>query len=179
MEAGILSKIEKICWWVGLQVWERERTPIMYVLSNWKNWGKLSEEHVWMYGRRSRNIFWPGNPRCLLVIQVERLSEWLDLSVWSPGERLESFYWRECEDGRKVWSLKSIRKIKYVLSQVHSCLQVCVCAAPPRLPLGWSSLSQSSERLPWPSHLRAQVSFCMSFYCTYHHLKLLCLFFNL
>lgn len=49
-----------------------------------------------------------GIPRCLLVIQVESLSGCLDPRVRSSEERVESFYWREWEDGGKVWSWKSV-----------------------------------------------------------------------
>lgn len=105
--------------------------------------GRIMEKHVWksMFGCMGEikgYVLTVWNPKCLLVIQVERLSEWLDLRVWSSGERLEAFYWRVL-GGKfgvwEVWKHKVYFKPSLILLQG---LRMC-CSSHlqcfPRLPL--------------------------------------------
>ena len=69
ISAGIMSKADDICWWVGQGVWEDERTPRTYGLSSGKNWGKFCEKSRFgCLGEIKGYIPALQNPRCLVVI---------------------------------------------------------------------------------------------------------------
>ena len=69
ISAGIMSKADDICWWVGQGVWEDERTPRTYGLSNGKNWGKFCENSRFgCLGEIKGYIPARQNPRCLVVM---------------------------------------------------------------------------------------------------------------
>lgn len=184
-DAGLMSKVDSICWWVGWRVWEER---------------ELQELKTWATGRTRGHY-----GKCMLVkggyqgycsgyvkskMSVGHSNEDTEWVVGSKSLQFKGeFSLFTGESGKMrgkfgAWKVKEDKVyFKPSLASRPLYFLLLLPPPPPRLPGSCSSSSQSSERPLWPCHL-STLHFhpgllCLSFIALTNTWNKLCLFSNL